>query len=160
VSPSEESGAGGARWFRVFGGDAGLDPVAVLAALHRLNPTLTAHFHGDAEGWFRAVVSRAGGPPLAVVERYLSSEEGIRAELLSWAAWVEATDDPRHAPLVGRLATAGQLFTLRPAEGADQLCADVCRVLAALTAGLWQADGLGLLGADGTLLVPDREADQ
>src|SRR5205814_453505 len=95
------------------------------AAVARLDPTLTVHFHGDDEGWFRAVIARANGPPLLAVDRYLSSEEGIRAELNAWAAWVEAAgDDPRHAALMARLSTARQLFTLRRADDAPQPEAD------------------------------------
>jgi hypothetical protein len=151
-----------ARWYRVFGGVSYPDPAAVLAELVRLDPTLTAHFHGDDDGWFRALVRRADGPPILEVDRYLASEEGIRAELNAWAAWVEAAgDDPRHAALMARLSTAAQLFTLRPADDpprpeTDRLGSALCGVLATLTAGVWQADGRGILDADGTVLVPDQ----
>ena len=44
------------------------------------------------------------------------SEEGIRAELNTWAAWLEtAGHNPNHSWLMGHMIQTRQIFTLEPA---------------------------------------------
>ena len=82
-----------AVWYRVFAGrDKGPEAADLLAELRRLGVTAPVRFHGDDQGWFRAVVHEPGGATLLELERYRADEEGIRAELNSWAAWLETTD--------------------------------------------------------------------
>src|SRR4051794_5583725 len=98
----------------------------------------------------------AGGPLL--LERFTSEEEGIRAELNSWAAHLETCDhSPHHVRLMERAIQTKQLFTLEsPSDAPDPACVDLCRRLATETAGFYQIDGVGFFDADGTLLVEDR----
>jgi hypothetical protein len=144
-------------WYRVFGrGEAEPAPAALLERLNGL-AAVAGEFGGDAAGWFRADFAVAGGPSLHL-ERFLSTEEGIRAELNSWAAHLETGDDPRGAALMERVIQSKQLFTLeRPddAEGADGLCVALCRLLAETTDGVYQIDGRGFFAADGAFLAPE-----
>jgi hypothetical protein len=153
------------QWYRVFGRSAAaIEPAALLEYLHGQGFRVAGHFHGDDRGWFRAELVMADDAPPVVVERYFADEEGIRAELNSWAAWLEEQEDnPHHLPLMERLIGTAQLFTLRqPIEDADDpgdaelvelLCLTCCRHLAAATDGVYQADHGGFFTADGTLLV-------
>jgi hypothetical protein len=152
------------RWYRIFGGnDAQPAPAAILEQLQELAGGVRGDFTGDEAGWYAAVIH--AGSAVLHLERFLVTEEGIRAELNSWAAWLETCEDhPNRVPLMERIIQSRQLFTLRlPAggEGAlvERLCAVLCRFLAGVTEGVWQADGQGFFAADGTLLVPEREEE-
>ena len=92
------------------------------------------------------------------LECFRADEEGIRAELNTWAAFLETCDGPHHVPLMEKTIQAKQLFTLHdPTEGElDRVCITLCRRLAALTAGFYQIDEIGFFDADGTLLVKER----
>jgi hypothetical protein len=96
------------------------------------------------------------------LERYLATEEGIRADLNSWAAWLETADySPNHGPLMQHVISTRQLFTLRrPIDHADEvlvekLCLGVCRFLSGITDGVYQVDDEGFFAADGTLLLQE-----
>jgi hypothetical protein len=155
------------QWFRVFGlGGAAVEPAALLEHLHGQGLPVAGHFRGDDRGWFRAELVFAADAPPVVVERYFADEEGIRAELNSWAAWLEEQEgNPHHVQLMERVIGTAQLFTLhQPAEDADdfedaafvgQLCLTCCRHLAAATDGVYQADHHGFFAADGALLVAE-----
>ncbi len=142
------------RWYRVFGGnDAQPAPAAILEHLQGLGASVRGDFTGDDAGWYAATI-HCDDTPLCL-ERFLATEEGIRAELNSWAEWLETCEDsPHHAPLMERIVQSRQLFTLCGAD--ERRCAGLCRFLAEATAGLWQADGGGFFAADGTLLVGER----
>ena len=145
-------------WFRVFGtNDAQPQPAALLEHLAAEGLEVTGQFRGDDLGWFRAEL--ACGPDSLPLERYLVSEEGIRAELNSWAAWLETcAPEAEQARLMERMIQARQLFTLqRPddAEEAGPVCVALCQYLAWATDGTYQIDGRGLFAADGTLLAAD-----
>lgn len=141
-------------WYRVFGAsETGPAPAAILERLNALLPA-TGAFHGDDAGWFRAELTVAGGT--LELERFLSTEQGIRAELNSWAAHVEASgDSPAHVRLMERLIQARQLFTLR-GSAPDAVCVALCGLLAAATDGVYQIDGRGFFAADGAPLAPDE----
>src|SRR5215475_6522172 len=80
-------------WFRVFGGnDEQPEPAALLAYLHAQGLAVPGHFRGDDEGWFAAEFEMEAGATPLYLERYLATEEGIRADLNTWAAWVETCD--------------------------------------------------------------------
>ncbi len=155
------------QWFRVFGlSGAAVEPAALLEHLHGQGFPVAGRFRGDDRGWFRAELVFAADAPPVVVERYFADEEGIRAELNTWAAWLEEQEaNPHHLLLMERLIGTAQLFTLRqPAEDADdgddrelveRLCLTCCRHLAAATDGVYQADHGGFFAADGALLVPE-----
>jgi hypothetical protein len=149
-------------WYRVFGSsDEAPAPAAILAAFRGLGAEVRGDFTGDDAGWYAADLAAGAGTPLRL-ERFLAGEEGIRAELNNWAAWLETCDWSPHAvPLMERVIQTRQLFTLRrPLDHADEvlverLCVGLCRFLAAVTEGLWQADDEGFFAADGTLLVQE-----
>jgi hypothetical protein len=151
-------------WYRIFGSRPEAPaPGAVLAHLNGpgLGAGVTGHFRGDDRGWFHAEIAFGPGTPLHL-ERWLADEEGIRAELNNWAAYLETCDySPAAAPLMERMIQTAQLFTLRrPLDAADEvlverLCVALCQLLARETDGVYQADDQGFFAADGTLLVQE-----
>ncbi len=155
------------QWFRVFGhSGAAVEPAALLEHLHGQGFVVAGHFRGDDRGWFRAELTFADDAPPVIVERYFADEEGIRAELFTWAAWLEEQENSPHAaPLMERLIGTAQLFTLhQPDDEADdaadrefvgRLCVTCCRYLAAATDGVYQTDHGGFFAADGALLVAE-----
>src|SRR5205823_12427434 len=135
-------------------------PEAVREHLRGLGVTGSVHFRGDEDGWAAAEVVLAEGVSPLLLECFLATEEGIRAELNNWAAWLETCDySPNHAALMERVIQTRQLYTLRrPLDHADEVrlekvCAGVCRYLAAATDGVYQLDGEGFFAADGTLVL-------
>lgn len=148
-------------WYRVFGtSETAVDPNTVLEQLHAEGFEVTGHFRGDELGWFH-VDLLFGGETAIEVERYLASEEGIRAQLNTWAAWLESMpDNPRQLQLMQHMISTKQLFTLCPPaddEPPTQICLALCRFLAQVTDGVYQIDGQGVFAADGSLLVADRD---
>ena len=94
-----------------------------------------------------------------LLECFRADEEGIRAELNSWAAFLETCDGPHHVPLMERTIQTRQLFTLQnPSDDSrlDVVCVALCQNLAALTVGFYQIDGVGFFDAAGTLLVEEQ----
>ena len=146
-------------WYRIFGSnDTEPSPAAVLGHLNGLGVAVSGKFHGEGGDWFGAELLVAGKVPLGV-ERFLASEEGIRAELNSWAAWLETcAPEAEQARLMERMIQVRQLFTLqRPDDAAEAVpvCEALCQFLARATDGTYQIDGRGLFAADGTLLVQE-----
>jgi hypothetical protein len=144
-------------WYRVFGtSDTEPAPAALLEHLQSVAPGAGAHFRGDDQGWFEAELS-CGGPAPLRLERFLASEEDIRAELNNWAAWIESTGDgPGQVRLMQHMISTRQLFTLRPSGGAGaQVAVAVCRYLAGATEGVYQVDNQGFFAPDGTLLLSE-----
>jgi hypothetical protein len=142
-------------WHRVFGTTAAHpEPAAVLAGLSARGLEATGHFRGDERGWFAAELCAPGGA--VEVECYLADEEGIRDELNTWAAWLESAA-PDHPELMQHMIATTRLFTIHPADDADAepLCVALCRLLAEMTAGVYQSDGRGFFAADGTPLVAE-----
>src|SRR5262249_10907812 len=92
------------RWYRVFGGsDVEPAPAALLEHLHGLGLKVACRFYGDDQGWSRAELLLQDGTILELA-RYLTDEDGIRAELNTWAAWVESVaEGPDVARLMQRL---------------------------------------------------------
>src|SRR5688500_2724639 len=110
------------QWFRVFGAnDAAVEPAALLEHLHGQGLKVAGRFRGDEQGWFRAEFAFADDAPPVLLERYLAKEEGIRAELNTWAAWLEtAEESPHYVALMQHVIGTTQLFTLhQPDEDAD-----------------------------------------
>jgi hypothetical protein len=144
-----------AVWYRVFGASPEMPtPTAILDFLAGRSASVSGDFATDASGWYQADLL-VNGVPLQL-ERYLAEEEGIRAELNSWAAWLETRENaPEHAHLMERMIQTAQLFTLHGGEGSEQICLDICRFLAGATAGVYQIDERGFFAADGTLLVAE-----
>ncbi len=141
-------------WHRVFGtSDVEPTPAALLAHLADLGFVATGHFHGDDAGWFRAAINVAGA--VFSVERFLAAEEGIRAELNSWAAHLETCPiTPHQAALMEQMIRTRQLITLDSTLAEDVNLA-LAQYLAQVTDGVYQIDGQGFFSPDGALLVPE-----
>ena len=152
-----------ARWYRIFA--ARPEPPEPAALLGHLSGValVRGRFDGEGWNWFTAEVSYAENTAPLYLERFLASDEGIRAELNSWAAFLETCDyNPRAPALMERVIQSAQLFTLRrPIDHADEvlverLCTGLCSFVADCTEGFWQADGEGFFAADGTLMVQEE----
>jgi hypothetical protein len=147
-------------WFRVFGSNLNEPaPADLLAHMQGRGYAVRGHFRGDDQGWFQATLALDDEEeePLEL-QRYLATEEGIRGELNTWAAWLETQEGSPHAgPLMQRMIATTQLFTLQcPPELPGEACVALCRFLADQTAGVYQIDGQGFFAADGTLLVKEE----
>lgn len=145
-------------WYRIFGNSREMpEPERILAFLDTHQVPISGEFASDESGWYRADFLVAGAS--LQLERYLADEPGIRAELNSWAAWLETREDaPEHVRMMERMIQTSQLFTLECADTSartDQVCVALCRFLAETTAGVCQIDGRGFFAADGTLLVAE-----
>jgi hypothetical protein len=144
-------------WYRVFGaGHVEPTPGALLERLNQL-AAVSGRFSGDDAGWFGAELVVAESVTLQV-ERFLSTEEGVRAELNSWAAHLETLGDgPEYTLLMERMIQTYQMFTVGvSATAGDGVCVALCRFLAETTDGVYQIDGRGFFAADGTLLAKDE----
>ena len=142
-------------WYRVFGTtDTAINPEALLSHIGERGWAATGSFRGDDAGWFEAAIIGAGETPL-IVQRFLASEEGIRAELNAWAAHLETCAD---SPNVGRLMEHAirtrQLFTIH--GGGAGVCLGLVRFLAKTTEGVYQIDEQGFFDPDGVLLLQER----
>ncbi|MCC6418761.1 MAG: hypothetical protein IT429_11045 [Gemmataceae bacterium] len=150
-------------WYRVFASnDAHPEPAALLEHLHGTGLEVSGHFRGDDQGWFRADLSLPDEGGSVEAECYLATEEGVRQELLTWAAWLETTaPGPVQDRLMLHLIGTRRVYTLHTGEdGADAeatraLCAALARFLARTTEGVYQADGEGFRDAEGALLVAE-----
>ncbi len=145
-------------WYRIFGSSSEMpQPERILAFLDSQKVSVSGEFATDESGWYQADL-RIDGISLQL-ERYLADEPGIRAELNSWAAWLETREDaPEHARLMERMIQTAQLFTLQcdePSANSNRVCVALCRYLAEATAGVYQIDARGFFAADGTLLVAE-----
>jgi len=162
------------RWHRVFGrSEAEPDRAELARHLGNLFGQRTIRFHTGKEGWFTAEVSPTGFAALWPasaqpwrLNRYLASEEGIRQELNSWAAWVETAEgNPHRDRLMQHMINTKQVFTFPLKDDFfddfdaddkfDPWCHDFCRLLARQTEGIYQFDGEGIFASDGSLLVAE-----
>jgi hypothetical protein len=149
-------------WYRIFArSEAEVPPTALLEHLHTQGRTVRGTFRGDDLGWIGAELSLGEGTPV-YVERYVASEEGFRADLNTWAAWLETADySPNSGPLMEHVIQTKQLFILRkPIDHADEvtverLCLETCRFLAERGDGVYQIDGQGWFAADGTMVLQE-----
>jgi hypothetical protein len=149
-------------WYRVFGtNETQVAPEPILADLRGHGWNVKADFRGEGAAWFQATLSFADTTPIHV-ERFLSSEEGIRAELNNWAAYLETCDyNPNHARLMEDMIRTKQLFTIRrPIDAANEVtvegvCLGLARYLAQITEGIYQIDQQGFFNANGLLLLQE-----
>lgn len=145
-------------WYRIFAGSSDiLAPDALREFLSRRYTSVSIEFAEDDSGWYQANL-HIDGVSLQL-ERYLADEPGIRAELNSWAAWLETRENaPEHVRLMERMIQTAQLFTLHSDEEparAEEICVALCRYLAETTAGMYQIDEQGFFTADGGLLIAE-----
>jgi hypothetical protein len=150
-------------WHRVFGrSDDQVPPSGLAADLHAAGLPVEPHFRGDDLGWTRGELRLPGLNTPVTLDRYLTAEDDIRAELNAHAAELETCDySPHAAGLVERVALTKQLVVIRkPVDASDEVALEklltaACRFLAARTDGVYQIDGQGWFAADGTLLVQE-----
>src|SRR5262245_34232556 len=98
-------------WYRIFGAlDSTPEPAGLEACLSGSGVSARLSWAADVTGWYRADIQLPEGEPL-VLERFLAGEEGIRAELNAWAAYLETREDyPQHQALMERAIQTRQLF--------------------------------------------------
>ncbi|MFL5243534.1 MAG: hypothetical protein ACJ8FY_15625 [Gemmataceae bacterium] len=144
-------------WFRVFA-TTNEAPTAEAAG-HRLQalfPGASVSFRTDDQGWFKVSIARPGQGSLEL-DRFLASEEGIRAELNSWVAWLETREhDPCFTRLMEHVIATKQVFTIEMDAELPQIqesAVALGRFLAQQTAGIYQVDGQGFFDMDGRLLL-------
>ena len=150
-------------WYRVFGRSADEVPPAELAGhLHAAELPVEPHFRGDDLGWTAGELRLPGLNTPVSLERYLTAEDDIRADLNSYAAILETCDySPNSGPLMERVIQTQQMVVIRkPLDAVDEvalekLLLETCRFLASRTEGVYQIDGQGWFAADGTLLVQE-----
>ena len=95
-------------------------PQTILDHLNGLGVRVAGRFEADAAGWFRAEFDFGGAAP-PQLDRFLATEKGIRAELSSWAAFLETcADNANHLSLMERMIQTAQLFTLERPSGGDE----------------------------------------
>ncbi len=150
-------------WLRVFGrAPQQPDPDLVLQVAQEQDRAVQGHLRGDEQGWTALELTLREGTTPLLLERYLVTEPGIRAELNAWAAWLETCDySAEYTSLMERVIQTQQLFTLRkPIDHADEalldrVCLALCQHLAYCTDGVYQIDQQGFFTPDGQLLLQE-----
>ena len=148
---------------RVFAsGSSAPSPSEILEVLQALRIPSTSDFGGDEAGWFRGSI-HTQHHGVVDIERYFASEEGIRQELNTWAAWLEIIpDNPLGDTLMAKVVQAAQVFTVHLSVNEERVspalsvCESLCRFLANRTSGLYQIDGRGFFDSDGMLLLAEE----
>lgn len=147
-------------WYRIFGtNDAQPEPSDLLEHLQGLGHEVRSHFRGDDQGWFDASLVHPTSGEFQL-ERFLAGEEGIRAQLNTWAAWLESIEHEESGRLMQLIIGARQLFTLhgpedREGDEDETFCTEICHFLCRVTEGIYQVDGQGFLSAEGKFLVEE-----
>jgi hypothetical protein len=140
-------------WYRIFSAsEIEPRPDAILTQLNQF-AAVQGHFHGDADGWFHADI--LCDDKTLSLDRYTADEEGIRAELSTWAAYVEVQGGAEHTPLMERLIQTKQLFALDgPEDGVGHsVCVALCEYLSRTIDGIYHLDGSGFYFPGGALLL-------
>jgi hypothetical protein len=150
-------------WFRVFGtNEVQPEPAGVIEQVRCSGIQAEGRFYGDDQGWFQAELRSAQDMPFLQLERFLAKEEGIRAQLNTWAAWLETVEhNPNHGWLMQHVIGTSQLFTMAALEGELEfpqvraIGVALCQYLARETVGVYQVDDQGFFAADGNLLLEE-----
>jgi hypothetical protein len=142
-------------WYRVFARAAGpVPPAVVLADLQLDGAPVAGHFRGDEEGWYRCELHTTPDIGPLIVECYRGTEAGVRPELQSWAAYLDALDSPAAQELMATVSCAAQVFTARQHDPrAAEVLQQLCRNLAGATDGVYQIDGEGFFWSNGVLAL-------
>ena len=78
-----------AGWFRVFLlQEDGPEPFRIMECLQSLIPEVKGKFRTDEDGWFQLILSHSSVGEL-ILDHFLTSEKGVRAEINTWAALAE-----------------------------------------------------------------------
>src|SRR5262245_17758618 len=147
-------------WYRVFcRSEIELKPGELLARIQLPNRRVSGQFRGDDLGWTAAELTVGTGSPV-FVDRYLTSEDDLRDDLNTWAAWLETqVNEPNLARLMEHVIQSRQLVTVRkPVDHPNEvvvedLCRAVCRALAAEADGIYQVEGDGWFAPAGERLL-------
>lgn len=150
-------------WYRVFGRSADeVTPAALAEHLHAAGLPVEPHFRGDDLGWTSGELRLPGLGTPVMLDRYLTTDDDLRADLNAAAADLETRDySPNNVGLMERVIQTKQLVVVRkPIAAADEvtlerLLVETCRFLAAGCDGVYQIDGDGWHAADGGLLVQE-----
>jgi hypothetical protein len=151
-------------WYRVFcTSEEEPRPEAMMECLRGIGLEVSGTLRTDDQGWFVADFTVNGGVAIMHIERFLAQEDGIRAELNTWAAWAESAHEyPPPTCLMQEIISTKQLFAWqRPASNnpginIDRACLELCRFLANKINGVYQVDGEGFFSNDGTPLVGEN----
>lgn len=148
-----------AGWFRVFMlQEVGPEPSSIMEQLQMFLPQIQGKFRADEDGWFQLVLSHASLGEL-ILDHFLSSEKGVRAELNTWAAWFESK---QRLDLMERIIQVKQILSFEVTPELEENVTDpslfkkLSMVLAALGQGFIHIDGIGFIEADGSLLIEDE----
>jgi hypothetical protein len=135
-------------WYRVFGSRPEVPDLSKLRAVYRLA--------ANEDGWYQVHFPLLWGE--IELNRWHAKEKGLRDELNTWAAWVEANGKSDVSKLMQRIVTTQQLFvwSIDPTAVDGAAFSDLlCRFLCNSTDGIFQIDGVGFLAAGGNLLVAE-----
>ncbi len=143
-------------WHRVFGSN---QAAVELDAFLRQWQAWSIDYHRDDQGWFRAEIRLSETAPPLIVDRYLANEEGIRAELNTWAAWLEL-HAPDSEPWMQRMIATTQLITFQAGGDSVDFAWALCQFLARETDGVYQVDSLGFYDAQGNVVVLEARENE
>lgn len=148
-----------ACWFRIFSPqEQGLEPSRLMDCLDGVFPGIHGKFRADEEGWFQVVLTHEllGELP---VDRFLSTEKGVRAQLNTWAAWFETKDRP---DLMERMIQVKEILAfelppeVEPGSEESMPFRALTLAVAQLVAGICHVDGVGFLDTQDQLIIADE----
>ena len=150
-----------AGWFRVFLlQEEGPEPFRIMECLQSLVPEVKGKFRTDEDGWFQLILDHSSIGELTI-DHFLTSEKGVRAEINTWAAWLESK---QQFDLMERIIQVKQILSFEVTPEMDDNVSDalvykrLALALAALAEGFVHMDGVGFLEPDGTVLIEDEDA--
>ena len=147
-------------WYRVFCRTSNeVKPDEIIAHLHTWS--VVGRFRGDDLGWTGAELIVGKGTPI-YADRYLTSEDSLREDLNTWAAYLETLDySNRRFELMEHVIQTQQLVTIRkPLDHANEVviedvCRSLCQVIAASSEGIYQIENEGWYSASGECLLKE-----
>ena len=150
-----------AGWFRVFLlQEDGPKPSGIMECLQSLIPEVKGKFRTDEDGWFQLILDHPSIGELTI-DHFLTSEKGVRAEINTWAAWLESK---QRFDLMERIIQVKQILSFEVTPEMEDNVSDalvykhLALALAALAEGVVHMDAVGFLESDGTLLIEDEDA--
>jgi hypothetical protein len=131
-----------------------------MECLQSLIPEVKGKFRTDEDGWFQLILDHPSIGELTI-DHFLTSEKGVRAEINTWAAWLESK---QRFDLMERIIQVKQILSFEVTPEMDDNVSDslvykrLALALAALAEGFVHMDGVGFLEPDGTVLIEDEDA--
>ncbi|MCI0683766.1 MAG: hypothetical protein L0Y71_16805 [Gemmataceae bacterium] len=145
-------------WCRVFAINEAVPAAAeIVEHLRGCGRPVEARADTDEQGWFHLELTGADGVYLLDV---YGSDEGIRDDLNTWAAWLEENAGDQAIRWMQHVIGTRRLITLRREDLGDdaaarQFCHELARWLAQQGDGVYQIDGEGFFDSAGTLLAAE-----